>query len=87
LKAMPSPYYYYYKRVCVMVKQRNIESDANPVLWNHLKRTHLWCEGLLLWSLLLTTEHRWVTELREGGDVRGSLLQWLWFSKRGLLPR
>jgi hypothetical protein len=40
-KEMPSPYYYYYKRVCVMVKQRNIKSDANPVLWIRLKRTHL----------------------------------------------
>ena len=30
-----------------MVKQRNIESDAKPELWIRLKRTHLWCEGLL----------------------------------------
>jgi hypothetical protein len=38
---MLSPYYYYYKRVCVMVKQRNIESDAKPVLWNPFKENTL----------------------------------------------
>jgi hypothetical protein len=40
-KAMLSPYYYDYNRVCVMVKQRNIESDAKPVLWKPFKENTL----------------------------------------------
>jgi hypothetical protein len=39
--AMPSPYYLYYMRILMMVKQRIIESDAKPELWNRLKRNTL----------------------------------------------
>ena len=37
-------------------------------------------------SELLTTEHRWVTDLREGGDVRGSLLPLEWYLYRVVNP-
>jgi len=39
--AMPGPYYLYYMRILMVMKQRNIVGDANPVLWNHFKRNTL----------------------------------------------
>jgi len=38
LMAMLSPYYLYYMRTPMVMKQGNIDSDAKPVLWNHVKR-------------------------------------------------
>jgi hypothetical protein len=56
-----------------MAKQRIIGSDAKPELWNRLKRKHT-CDvkdyyWLIEVELLFGIDE--VTELREGGDVRG----------------
>jgi hypothetical protein len=82
---MLSLYYLYYRRIWVAVKQRIIDSDAKPGLWIRLKRTHLWCEGLYYEDYVLRRSIVEVTDLREGGDVRGSplaviiVLEWsLW---------
>ena len=34
-EAMLIPYYFYYMRILIVMKQRIILGDAKPVLWNH----------------------------------------------------
>jgi hypothetical protein len=58
-----------------MVKQKIIGSDAKPVLWIRLKRN-----TLVMWRIIIRKYTSYdeaidvVTDLREGGDVRGSPL-------------
>jgi hypothetical protein len=45
---MQSPYFVIYMRICMMMKQRIIDSDAKPELWIHLKRN-----TLVMWRIIL----------------------------------
>jgi hypothetical protein len=56
-----------------VMKQRIIESDANPVLGNHLKIFTLLMRGMKIKSLLLTTERSLRSLILEKGVMLGVL--------------